>query len=288
MYGNIYRPTSAAILDNRKFFNKDDSLYDNPPNIITYNEDSLMKKVGYSYGQPPSVMNDEDSFRLNEFGIALKNISKVEKKIPNIAIVPTEDDDSGESGDSGSKGDGSKGDSRDSGDRSKGGKASDKGDESGNKEAINNGKEDKAGGNTKESFLDSNHVHCEAGENGKNICGGTNLYPILDPRFNLREAAKNMVLLEDHLFHEGKRCQDCILKHCLIIEGFLEEGITLDKKRQYTDILTKSLKEFRGIFRDISIKITKGNLTDSDCATFAQRIRLIRKPLCQQFATFIQ
>jgi hypothetical protein len=282
MYGNIYRPTSAAILDNRKFFNKDDSLYDNPPNIITYNEDSLMKKVGYSYGQPPSVMNDEDAFRLNEFGIALKNISKVEKKIPNIAIVPTENDDSEDSGDSGSG--------------SKGVKASDKADESINKDKSSSsdsvkeskGSKGSKGDETKESFLDSNHVHCEAGENGKNICGGTNLYPILDPRFNLREAAKNMVLLEDHLFHEGKRCQDCILKHCLIIEGFLEEGITLDKKRQYTDILTKSLKEFRGIFRDISIKITKGNLTDSDCATFAQRIRLIRKPLCQQFATFIQ
>lgn len=288
MYGNIYRPTSAAILDNRKFFNKDDSLYDNPPNIITYNEDSLMKKVGYSYGQPPSVMNDEDAFRLNEFGIALKNISKVEKKIPNIAIVPTENDDSGDSGDSGSKaGKGSSKGSFKGGDESSDNMKGDKGDIRDIRDMGDKGsKADK--GNTKETFLDPNHVHCEAGENGKNICGGTNLYPILDPRFNLREAAKNMVLLEDHLFHEGKRCQDCILKHCLIIEGFLEEGITLDKKRQYTDILTKSLKEFRGIFRDISIKITNGKLTDSDCATFAQRIRIIRKPLCQEFATFIQ
>lgn len=297
MYGNIYRPSSAAILDNRKFFNKDDALYENPPNIITYNEDSLMKKVGYSYGQPISVMNDEDSFRLNEFGIALKNISKVEKKIPNISIVPGEDDDTSSSTTSkSSKGDKSdKSGSKESQvDEKSIDKSTEKSTEKSNEKIMMKMERDDKGDkgdkvkSTKESFLDKSHVHCEASENGKNICGGTNLYPIMDPRFNLREAAKNMVLLEDHLFHEGKRCQDCILKHCLIIEGFLEEGITLDKKREYTNILNKSLTEFRGIFKDIAKKVQKGDLTDVDCATFAQRIRLIRKPLCQQFATFIQ
>lgn len=125
-------------------------------------------------------------------------------------------------------------------------------------------------------------------EDGKNICGGTNLYPILDPRFNLREAAKNMILLEDHLFHYGKRCQDCILKHCLTIEGFLEEGITLDKHRKYTKILDQSQSEFRMIFQKLSLKIKNKNLSDEECCQIAQEIRKIRKPLCQQFATFFQ
>jgi len=98
---------------------------------------------------------------------------------------------------------------------------------------------------------------CSIDDDGvTNICGkGKQLYNIMDPRFNLREAAKNMILLEDHLFHAGKQCHDCILKHCLTIEGFLEEGITLDKKREYTDTFVKSNKEFRNIFKNLSDKI---------------------------------
>ena len=128
---------------------------------------------------------------------------------------------------------------------------------------------------------------CSANGDAKSICGGNKLYPIMDPRFNLRETAKNMILLEDHLFHLGKRCQDCILKHCLTIEGFLEEGVTLDVKGKYTDILLKSNEDFRQIFMDLAKKIKKGSLSNDDCVNFAQQIRKIRKPICQQFATFI-
>lgn len=133
---------------------------------------------------------------------------------------------------------------------------------------------------------DKNYECTGLNEDGTNICGGTNLYPILDPRFNLREAAKNMILLEDHLFHYGKRCQDCILKHCLTIEGFLEEGITLDKHRKYYEILDQSQSEFRTVFQKLSLKIKNKNLSDEECCQIAQEIRKIRKPLCQKFATF--
>jgi len=126
------------------------------------------------------------------------------------------------------------------------------------------------------------------GSDETSICGAGRLFPILDPRFNLREAAKNMILLEDHLFHEGKRCKDCILKHCLTIEGFLEEGVTLDTKREYTEILQSSLSEFRQVFSDLANLVKTNRLTDEDCCAFAQRIRLIRKPLCQKYATFLK
>ena len=133
---------------------------------------------------------------------------------------------------------------------------------------------------------EDNHF-CGVGEDGVNVCGkNLNLYKILDPRFNLREAAKNMILLEDHLFQCGKRCSDCIKKHCLTIEGFLEEGITLDSKREYVKELEKSNDEFREVFKKISEKLAKDDLTDEDCATFAQQIRKIRKPLCQKYSTF--
>ena len=129
---------------------------------------------------------------------------------------------------------------------------------------------------------------CGLSEDGTNVCGGTNLFPILDPRFNLREATKNMILLEDHLFHYGKRCQDCIFKHCLTIEGFLEEGITLDKKMEYNEIFTTSLNEFRAVQELLYPKIKAKNLTDEECCQIAQSIRVIRKPLCQKFATFLK
>ena len=147
---------------------------------------------------------------------------------------------------------------------------------------------ERADDRSNENVLDSGV--CGIDEDGvTNICGkGKKLYSIMDPRFNLREAAKNMILLEDHLFHSGKQCHDCILKHCLTIEGFLEEGITLDKKREYTDIFKESEEKFRSIFKNLSGKILadKDELTDQDCHQFAQEIRKIRKPLCQKFATF--
>lgn len=129
---------------------------------------------------------------------------------------------------------------------------------------------------------------CGLGEDGKSICGdNSELYKILDPRFNLREAAKNMLLLEDHLFQCGKRCSDCIKKHCMLIEGFLEEGLTLDKERTYIKLFEEKIKEFRTIFKQIAEKLQKNNtLTDDDCITFAQEIRKIRKPLCQTYSTF--
>lgn len=52
---------------------------------------------------------------------------------------------------------------------------------------------------------------------------------LLHPQFNMREIAKQMVLLEDHLAHANKRCPDCIRKHLLTIEAMAEEAVTLDQ-----------------------------------------------------------
>lgn len=146
----------------------------------------------------------------------------------------------------------------------------------------------------KENYKESKNIKkdedshtCGVDDKGESICGNNKLFPIMDPRFNLREASKNMILLEDHLFHLGKRCKDCILKHCLTIEGFLEEGITLDLTCEYTDTIEKCLKDFREIFKDLVEKINNNQLTNDDCTQVAQRIRKIRKPLCQNYATFL-
>jgi len=245
MYGNIYQSNSgsSAILDNRKFIKPNALVYEAPPNVIKYDEDSLETKLAYSYGQPDNVMNDKSSFSFNQFGDnALSLLQKLKGESPSKKDIV------------------------------EGYSNQPTGNESQNNEAP-----------------PENNESCGLSEDGvTNICGGGNLFPIMDPRFNLREAAKNMILLEDHLFHQGKRCQDCILKHCLTIEGFLEEGVTLDKTREYSDILNDSLRRFREVFRDLANKIKTRTLQDEDCCEFAQRIRVIRKPLCQQFATFLQ
>lgn len=128
---------------------------------------------------------------------------------------------------------------------------------------------------------------CGMDEHGVSVCGkDKKLHKILDPRFNLREAAKNCILLEDHLFQTQRQCHDCILKHLLMIEGFLEEGITLDKTGEYRKELIDSLCEFSTVFQKISKKMLEGVLTDKDCMEIAQELRKIRKPLCQKYATF--
>lgn len=58
---------------------------------------------------------------------------------------------------------------------------------------------------------------------------GVKLLPVHEPLYNLREMAKQMVLLEDHLLHPRKRCMDCIRKHLLTIEALAEEAATLAK-----------------------------------------------------------
>jgi hypothetical protein len=127
----------------------------------------------------------------------------------------------------------------------------------------------------------------EDGDGVTSACGkGKNLYKIMDPRFNFREAAKNCILLEDHLTHSGKQCSDCIKKHCLMIEGFLEEGLTLDKEQKHKAEFDKCIKEFRSIFKRLATQLKDDTLTDEDCCKHAQEIRAFRKPLCQKYATF--
>lgn len=49
-----------------------------------------------------------------------------------------------------------------------------------------------------------------------------------DPLFNLREVAKQLCLLEEHLQHANKVCPDCIRKHLLTIEALAEEATCLN------------------------------------------------------------
>lgn len=256
MYTTLYnKKISDAVVDNRIFIKPNSLIYEAPPKLNPYRDETMEEKMFYSYPQPTTaVENDIYSFRYDDFSTGNRDFE--------VDVVPkfyTESPKSQENFQYGP-------------DNVKIQVGQEKIDISGNNSHHNN-----------EVGV------CGMDDDGtKNICGGNNLFPILDARFNLREAAKNMILLEDHLFHYGKRCQDCILKHCLTIEGFLEEAVTLDKKREYHQIINESLEKFREIFKEIAEKVKSKLLTDEDCCRIAQNIRTIRKPLCQQFATFIK
>lgn len=264
MYKSLYKKSGqySSLIDNRNFVNPDSIIYEVPAKVNVYMPDETTEeKINYSYGKnlKDKGAGDVYSYRYNANYVGNRDVNDGiisvldNKDRPFIKDTIIQYDRNINN----------------------------------SKTSVKENFEDK----TKESSKDSNDEEppqtCSSSGDVKSVCGGDKLFPIMDPRFNLREAAKNMILLEDHLFHLGKRCQDCILKHCLTIEGFLEEGITLDVNSRYTDILIKSENDFRSIFTDLAKKIKKGNLSNEDCVNFAQQIRKIRKPICQQFATFI-
>jgi hypothetical protein len=116
------------------------------------------------------------------------------------------------------------------------------------------------------------------------ILGGAKLnrklMPILQPEFNLREAAKQCILLEEHLNQKNKTCMDCISKHMLTVEGLLEETISLDKEHKYTTRLNKLIEDW------IHIQQAYVNKQESFEET-AQKVRKFRKPLMYEFFEYV-
>lgn len=121
-----------------------------------------------------------------------------------------------------------------------------------------------------------------------NIIGGKSWadgLSLMDPKFNLREVAKQMILLEDHLFHKYKHCLDCISKHTLFVEGLLEEALTMDVNNEFAYI-RDILQQFRDILPPHIKKIQDGVASDKDYTDTANKLREIRKPLAKQYAYY--
>jgi len=103
------------------------------------------------------------------------------------------------------------------------------------------------------------------------------LFPVTDPAFNLRETAKQMLLLEDHLTNYGKQCAQCIKKHCLTIEAYLEEALCLDCDNRYTSEINDLLNNFKNIERDFVNGIPNSKLS--------QDLRTLRKKIHVKYFT---
>lgn len=72
------------------------------------------------------------------------------------------------------------------------------------------------------------------------------MLPVNDPKFNLKEICKQLLLLEDHLSHPGKRCSDCIRKHLLMSEALAEEALSLGAKgetQRYAERVAKATRQ---------------------------------------------
>ena len=65
------------------------------------------------------------------------------------------------------------------------------------------------------------------------------LDPLLEPSYNMKEVAKQTILLEEHIAFKNKRCIQCIFKHFLHIIALLNEAIWLamDKVHEYPYLL---------------------------------------------------
>lgn len=103
------------------------------------------------------------------------------------------------------------------------------------------------------------------------------LHDLSHPLYNAREASKQIVLLEHHLFDPRSRCVDCIRKHFLTIEALLDEAVTLDKGNAYHWIHSLPCK-----VRNLALQYNQG----VSPARIAQAFRVIRKQLAQN--TFVE
>lgn len=114
------------------------------------------------------------------------------------------------------------------------------------------------------------------------------LFPIMDSRFNLREVAKQMILLEQHIFNPKLRCCDCILKHSYTIEALVDEAVCLDKKYKYCSITHELSKRYHEIAVKIEDAVVKKKLSNDVLLPIAQSIRYLRKPLVKLTAGMLK
>ena len=100
------------------------------------------------------------------------------------------------------------------------------------------------------------------------------ILPVSNPAFNIREATKQMILLEEHLSVPAKRCPDCIGKHLLAIEALADEAACLDKEQE--------LGRLPGELGTLSRKAQGDLLSGADPCKVAQDIRAVRKKLLKR------
>ena len=114
------------------------------------------------------------------------------------------------------------------------------------------------------------------GQCSQHTCSDKNIDPVSDPSYNMKEIAKQSILLEDHLTQEKKRCKDCIIKHFLSIQGYAEEGVSLANENVAKYPL---LSESVYVYKDLFNKWLKDKTNDENMMHIAEQLREHRKKI---------
>ena len=117
----------------------------------------------------------------------------------------------------------------------------------------------------------------DAGTCSISSCG---IDPVSDPKYNMKQIAKQSILLEEHITHKQKRCKDCIIKHFLHIIGLSEEAVWLACDRVDTFPLLKDSVEF---YNNVFDKWTKGQADDENLHNVASELRDMRKAIISKY-----
>lgn len=148
---------------------------------------------------------------------------------------------------------------------------------------ANNGMADKIYGGQ----IVHTHENCEIDNDGLILGGGANApymkMDLMDPKHNLREIAKQLILLEDHMAHKNKRCVDCITKHYLMVEGLLEEAITLDKTAEHVEEVRKITEQVKPAVMSIIDLIKHKKISDKAYHETCQVLRTVRKEIALKY-----
>ena len=82
-------------------------------------------------------------------------------------------------------------------------------------------------------------------------CSSQKIDPVNDPDYNVREAIKQVLLLEQHLAEKAKYCKSCSVKHFLLVESLLQEAVWMACKRcaEYPK-LEESVEFFKKLFNE--------------------------------------
>lgn len=127
------------------------------------------------------------------------------------------------------------------------------------------------------------HAIVRGSRSGGRAAPHPTLLPVMDPRFNMREVAKQLLLLEDHLTQPRRRCNDCIRKHFAMAEALCEEAMTLGggdaARSRSTAGAIRCAGELQEALRVLHSKLFHGRIGHSEAA---QKLRAIRKPLLKE------
>jgi hypothetical protein len=109
--------------------------------------------------------------------------------------------------------------------------------------------------------------------------------PVSDPAYNMREIAKQSILLEEHLTIREKYCSDCIKKHFLHCIGLSEEASMLTRNPDKYLYMTEATPFYKENF-NLWLKDCKSWCEESDEVRLkiAGDLRDFRKKLLSEYA----